>query len=232
MGLRGLADPDQAEEALGARLSPVLLLVAAYLVGAFPTSYLSGRWHGVDLREEGSGNLGATNVYRVLGFAPALTVLSVDLFKGFAPVWYFPQLDGRAGWWDLTYGMAAILGHVFPVYTRFRGGKGVATAAGTLIALAPVAVLIAVFVWLGTLLLTRMASLASLISAMLVPLLARGSEAPRSVVLYALVLALLVWWTHRDNLVRLARKDELRIRFRKSDPPEKPEKPDPQEEPK
>jgi len=102
---------------------------------------------------------------------------------------------------------------VWPVYTRFRGGKGVATAAGTLLAVAPVAVTIAMFVWIGTLLLTRIASLASLLAATLIPLLANGASAPRPVVLYALLLALLVWWTHRSNLARLARREELRIRF-------------------
>ena len=191
----------------------VLLVVAAYLIGAFPTSYLIGRWYGVDLRTEGSGNLGGTNVYRVLGILPALTVLAIDLLKGFAPVWFFPVWDGRADAWDLAYGFAAIIGHVWPVYTRFRGGKGVATAAGTLLAVAPVAVTIAMFVWIGTLLLTRIASLASLLAATLIPLLANGASAPRPVVLYALLLALLVWWTHRSNLARLARREELRIRF-------------------
>ncbi|MFV1987289.1 MAG: glycerol-3-phosphate 1-O-acyltransferase PlsY [Gemmatimonadota bacterium] len=195
----------------------LLLIVAAYLVGAFPTSYLMGKWHRVDLETEGSGNLGATNVYRVIGFLPALTVVSIDLLKGFAPVWFFPQWDGRTGAWELAYGAAAILGHCWPIYTRFRGGKGVATAAGTLLAVAPVALLIALFVWVGTLLLTRIASLASLMSATLIPLLARGAEAPTPIVLYALILASFVWWMHRDNLVRLAQRKEFRIRFGKAD---------------
>ncbi len=200
-------------------MTAVLLLIASYLIGAFPTSYLIGRWYGVDLRKEGSGNLGGTNVYRVLGILPALTVLAIDLLKGFAPVWFFPAWDGRAEAWDLAYGFAAIIGHVWPVYTRFRGGKGVATAAGTLLAVAPVAVTIAMFVWVGTLLLTRVASLASLLAATLIPILAHGADAPRPVTLYALLLALLVWWTHRSNLVRLARREELRIRFGRDDEP-------------
>lgn len=206
-------------------MSPLLLLLAAYLIGAFPTSYLIGRWYGVDLRTEGSGNLGGTNVYRVLGILPALTVLSIDVLKGFAPVWFFPLWDGRASVWDLAYGFAAIIGHVWPVYTRFRGGKGVATAAGTLLAVAPVAVTIAIFVWIGTLLLTRIASLASLLSATLIPILARGASAPRPVVLYALLLTLLVWWTHRSNLVRLVRREELEIRFRRREDDSPPSDP-------
>lgn len=204
-------------------MSAVLLILAAYLIGAFPTSYLMGKWQGVDLREEGSGNLGATNVYRVLGFLPAVTVLTIDLLKGFIPVWFFPQWDGRSGTWVLGYGIAAIAGHVWPLYTKFRGGKGVATAAGTLLGVAPVAVTIAVFVWIGTLLLTRTASVASLIAATLIPVLANGAAAPRPVVLYAIFLGLLVWWTHRSNVVRIVQRQELQIHFKRR--PERREPP-------
>jgi len=206
------------------------LLLAAYLLGAFPTSYLVARRKGIDLRKEGSGNLGATNVYRVLGFAPALVVMIVDLAKGFAPVWFFPQWDGRTGAWDLAYGVAAIAGHVWPIYTRFRGGKGVATAGGTVLALAPVAMTIAFFVWMGTLLLTRTVSVASLLAAILVPIMARGAAAPRSVVMYSLLLAVIVWWTHRWNLVRLVRREELQIRFKRPPPRTEPVETEPVEE--
>ena len=192
-----------------------LLTLAAYLIGAFPTSYLVGRAYGYDLRREGSGNLGSTNAYRVLGFFPAVGVLVVDLLKGFVPVWLFPMWDGRAGAWALAYGLAAISGHVWPVYTRFKGGKGVATAAGTMAALVPVAVIVAFFVWVVTVILTRTASMASLLSAALVPIMARGSAAPRSVVFYALLLAITVWWTHRSNLVRIARREEFQVDWRR-----------------
>ena len=192
-----------------------LLTLAAYLVGAFPTSYLVGRLYGYDLRKEGSGNLGSTNAYRILGFFPAVAVLLIDILKGFLPVWYFPLWDGRAGAWGLAYGLAAITGHVWPVYTRFKGGKGVATAAGTMAALAPVAVAVAFFVWVVTVVLTRTASAASLISATLVPVMARASAAPRSVVSYAVLLAVTVWWTHRTNLVRIVRREELQIDWRR-----------------
>ncbi|MGH7540874.1 MAG: glycerol-3-phosphate 1-O-acyltransferase PlsY [Gemmatimonadota bacterium] len=190
------------------------LLIAAYLVGSFPTSHLAGRWAGVDLRERGSGNLGGTNVYRVLGGRPAVVVLTIDLLKGFVPVWLFSQWDGRPGGWAVAYGAAALAGHIYPVWTRFRGGKGVATAAGTLLGLAPIAVVIAALVWTGTLLLTRLASVASLLAATLVPLLARGSGAPGHVVLYALLIGAVVWWTHRHNVVRLVRGEEIGIRLR------------------
>ncbi|WP_420462215.1 glycerol-3-phosphate 1-O-acyltransferase PlsY [Candidatus Palauibacter sp.] len=192
-----------------------LLTLFAYLMGAFPTSYLVGRLYGYDLRREGSGNLGSTNVYRILGFFPAVVVLLVDLLKGFLPVWFFPLWDGRTGAWALAYGLAAITGHVWPVYTRFKGGKGVATAAGTMAALAPVAVTVAFSVWVMTVILTRTASVASLVSASLVPIMARASAAPRSVVSYAILLAVTVWWTHRANLARIVRREELQIDWRR-----------------
>ena len=192
-----------------------LLTLSAYLVGAFPTSYVVGRAYGYDLRREGSGNLGSTNAYRILGFFPAVAVLVVDLLKGFLPVWLFPMWDGRTGAWALAYGLAAIIGHVWPVYTRFKGGKGVATAAGTMAALAPVAVAVAFLVWVVTVVLTRTASVASLISATIVPVMASGAEAPRSVISYALLLAVTVWWTHRANLVRIVRREELQIDWRR-----------------
>lgn len=187
-------------------------LVASYLLGAFPTSYLYGRLRGRDLREAGSGNLGATNVYRLFGAPGALLVVAVDLSKGFVPAWFFPLWDGAAtGDWALAYGLLAILGHVWPVFTGFAGGKGVATAAGVLLALAPLAVLVGGLVWLGLALITRFASLASLAAATVVPGVAHLGAAPRSTVLFAAMLALLVWFTHRENLQRLLRREELRL---------------------
>jgi glycerol-3-phosphate acyltransferase PlsY len=192
-----------------------LFLIGAYLIGAVPTGYLVGCWYKLDLREEGSGNLGSTNVYRVVGFMPSVVVLFVDLLKGFLPVWFFPQWDGRTGPWELGYGygLATILGHVWPLYMRFRGGKGVATAAGTLIALAPIAVLIASFLWLGTVLLTRTASLGSLFAATTIPIITKAVDAPQPVVMYALLVATLVWWTHRANIGRLVRREEIKIHW-------------------
>ncbi len=195
----------------------ILFLVGAYLIGAIPTGYLIGRWYKLDLREEGSGNLGSTNVYRVVGFIPSVVVLFVDLLKGFLPIWFFPLWDSHTGPWALAYGLAAILGHVWPVYTRFRGGRGVATAAGTLIALAPGAVAIAFFLWLGTVLLTRTASLGSLLAATTMPIIVNSTKEtlgnPQSVVIYALLIAALVWWTHRANIGRLLRREEIKIHW-------------------
>ncbi len=191
----------------------ILLTLTSYLLGSFPTSLLAGRAFGVDLRQEGSGNLGATNAYRVLGLGPALVVLGVDFFKGFLPVYFFPVWVERAAPWALIYGMAAIAGHVWPVYSKFKGGKGVATGAGTLTAVAPIASAISFLVWVGFAIGTRTASVSSLMAAALLPIFARAAAGPRSVVTYALLLAVMVWWTHRTNIVRIIRREELELEW-------------------
>ena len=113
-------------------MNQLILLAASYLLGATPTSYWVGRWfYGRDLRTEGSGNLGATNTYRTLGWKAALPVALADIAKGYVPVAVFPALHGDAPWtWALAYGAAAILGHVFSFWVGFKGGKGVATGSG------------------------------------------------------------------------------------------------------
>lgn len=193
-------------------ITVVAFVLLAYLLGSFPSSHLVGRMHGVDLRTRGSGNLGAANVYRHLGAGAAAAVVGIDVVKGFLPAWFFPQWDavGSADW-ALAYGLAAIAGHVWSVFTAFRGGKGVATAAGALGALAPLAVLIGFLVWLGLVLITRIVSLASLVAAALVPLVAWIAAAPGPYVLFAVGLAAFLWWTHRDNIVRLLRREELKL---------------------
>ena len=113
-------------------MTPLIWVLAAYFAGSLPTSFLVGKMiGGMDLRREGSGNLGATNVYRAMGLRVAVPVGLVDVGKGWLPAWLFPMLDGGAAdGWAAAYGAAAILGHTFSCWVRFRGGKGVATAAG------------------------------------------------------------------------------------------------------
>ena len=120
------------------------LIALSYLIGATPTSYWMGRAvHGLDLREHGSGNLGATNVFRILGAKWALPVVAVDIAKGFLPVWFFPGMVGGDLRWTLAFGGAAIVGHIFSLWVGFKGGKGIATSAGVFLALATWAVLAA-----------------------------------------------------------------------------------------
>ncbi len=191
----------------------LLLVLASYLIGAFPTSYLVGRLlHGIDLRQHGSGNLGATNVYRVLGWKAALLVFPVDIFKGFAPTFFFPRLDGSPHWeWALAFGAAAILGHVYSIYVRFKGGKGVATSAGVFLALAPVALLVGLGVWLAVVATTRIVSIASIAAALVVPVMVFLTHRPAPVLWLSLALMLFVIWSHRANIGRLLRGEEHRF---------------------
>ena len=200
-------------------MTPALLVVAAYLLGSIPSSYIAGRLvRDIDLREHGSGNLGATNTFRVLGAKVAAPVMLFDVLKGFAPAGLFPLWDGEGAWgWTLAYGAAAILGHVFSAYMRFRGGKGVATAAGVFLALAPVAVLAAFAVWLVTLKVGRMVSLASILAAVvLVAVLAFTAERPEVLGLGVAVAAFVIF-SHRANIRRIARGEEYRFGRRTSE---------------
>ena len=190
-----------------------LLVLAAYLVGSTPTSYLAGKWtRGVDLRDHGSGNLGATNTFRVLGAKVAAPVMVLDILKGFLPAALFPLWDGEAGWgWALAYGAAAIVGHVFSAFMRFRGGKGVATAAGVFLALAPKAVLPALLVWLAVLGIWRMVSLASIAAAGTLIVALALTEPRLPVLLLGIVVAAFVVYAHRSNIRRIVRGEEFRF---------------------
>ena len=200
-------------------MNPALFVIAAYLLGAFPTSYVIARYaKGIDLRQHGSGNLGATNSYRVLGWRAATPVFIVDILKGWAPTLFFPLWDGRAApEWALAYGAAAIIGHMFSIYVGFKGGKGVATSAGVFLALAPVAIGIAILVWALLLYLTGYVSLASLVAALLVPALVYFTVGAGPTLALAVVLALIVIYAHRANIRRLTRGQEHRFGKRKAD---------------
>jgi glycerol-3-phosphate acyltransferase PlsY len=204
---------------VGTPVSVALLTLAAYLLGSIPTSYLVGRVHGVDLREHGSGNLGGTNAYRVLGLRAGLPVVLVDVSKGFVPAYFFPSWDGSPiGQLALVYGLAAIAGHVWSIFMRFRGGKGVATGAGVLVALAPTSALVGLLVWAGLVSITRYVSVASIAAATVVPVAAWMTDERASTVLFCTAIALFVWWTHRQNLRRLVRGEENRFGTNRSRP--------------
>lgn len=195
-------------------MSPVILpwLLLAYLVGSFPTAWIAGRIAGVDLRQKGSGNLGGTNAFRVLGAKGGIPVVAIDVTKGYVPAALFPLWDGSSlHELSLVYGLLAIIGHVWPVWLRFRGGKGVATGAGVLAYLAPLSAVVAVLIWIGVVLLTRTVSIASLAAATSVPFVAGLTGKPLSTVAFCAGVSAFVWWTHRSNLRRLVRGEELRF---------------------
>lgn len=196
------------------------VLVAAYLVGAFPSSVVLGRLvRGVDVRKHGSGNAGATNAWRVLGWRIGLSVLVLDAAKGALAASVFPRLAGGSLPLSLPIaailcGLAAVVGHVFPIYLRFRGGKGVATAAGMLLAVAPLPVATAVLAFLITLTATGWVSLGSLVGAWTMPVLVAALPPSTDATSHALLLALtgglaaFLTFTHRSNLRRLVRGEE------------------------
>jgi glycerol-3-phosphate acyltransferase PlsY len=189
-------------------------LALSYLLGATPTSYWVGRaFHGIDLREHGSGNLGATNALRVLGWTSAVPVIVVDVGKGFVPVWFFPELASASVGWSLAFGAAAIVGHMFSLWVGFRGGKGVATSAGVFLALAPWAVLGGFVVWLALALTTRYVSVASIGAALALPILVifLPTRVGPGLLGFSVALAAFVIWAHRSNLRRLARGEENRF---------------------
>ncbi len=198
-------------------MSPYVLLALAYAVGATPTGFWLGKAvYGVDLRTKGSGNLGATNAFRVFGWRAGLPVIVADIAKGWFPVWYFPQIHAEsvASTWALAYAGAAVAGHVFSFWVGFRGGRGVATSAGVLLGLAPVAVAIALAVWLAVLRVTRIVSASSMIAALTLPAvvyLLPGREGT-AVLWFTAALAAFVVWAHRSNIGRLLRGEESSFR--------------------
>ena len=200
----------------------LLWLFASYLLGAFPTSYLVSRtFAGIDLRQHGSGNLGATNLYRVLGWKYAVPVALVDIAKGAIPVLVFAPRVSASELFALACGVAAILGHVFSVFVRFKGGKGVATAAGVMLGLTPLALGIAAAVWAGVLFLTGYVSVASIAAALVLPFAVYLVERPATAeLLYVdILIALGVIVLHRRNIQRLLNGTEGRFGRRAASAP-------------
>lgn len=191
----------------------------AYLVGATPTSYLVARaFRGVDLREFGSRNLGATNLYRLMGWRGAVPVALYDIAKGAVPVLLAVRLHPVPGWFPYFVGLCAVLGHVFSPFVRFKGGKGVATAAGVFVALAPLCVVVALVVWGIVLKSSGYVSLGSMVAAVAfaasAPLLYPGSQAT---VVAAAVTAAFIVFTHRANVRRLLAGTENRFGKRRDE---------------
>lgn len=197
-------------------MHPALGLAVAYLLGSIPAAYIAGKvTRGIDLREHGSGNLGATNAYRVLGAKVASVVMAFDAAKGAIPVLLFPRSMDTAhpDLWAIAYGIAAIVGHVRPIFLLWKGGgKGVATASGVFLGLAWLPTLLAFAVWLAVLLRSGYVSLASLCAAVVLPvalLFTEGVRSPHFVV--AAAVAVFVFWSHRANIGRLRRGEEHRF---------------------
>ena len=187
--------------------------LASYLVGAFPTSYVAGRvFKGIDLREHGSRNLGATNVYRVLGSKFAVPVAVVDILKGTLAVVCFAPHVSDSTVVAMLVGAMAVLGHVFSVFVGGKGGKGVATSAGVMLGVAPAAVGICILVWLVLVRTTGFVSLGSMLGAVALPIgIYTLHPDRRELVLPSVALALLIIFLHRANIKRLLNGTENRF---------------------
>src|SRR6266850_6578235 len=204
-------------------LTLVFVLVASYLMGSIPFGYLAGRIAGIDIRQAGSGNIGATNVVRVLGKRYGYPVFLLDFFKGLGaveiaiafaraarPEWGSPEVYG------ILAAFCSVIGHSFPPWLKFRGGKGVATSAGALFGLMPLAMLIGVAIWIVVFWLTRYVSVASITAAVALPIIifvmTSLNQTHRKGLFYSsLCIAAVVVWQHRSNLSRLIRGREPRF---------------------
>jgi glycerol-3-phosphate acyltransferase PlsY len=197
-------------------------LLASYILGAIPTSYLLSRlFAGIDLRQHGSGNLGATNLYRVLGWKYAVPAGLFDMAKGLIPVVVFAPRVSDSELFALACGVAAILGHVFSVFVRFKGGKGVATAAGVMLGLTPVALAVSAAVWALLVRLTGYVSLGSIVAAAILPLGVYALDNPSTPAVFwiATGIAVGVIVLHRKNIQRLLKGTENRFGRRAASTP-------------
>ncbi|MBN1416409.1 MAG: glycerol-3-phosphate 1-O-acyltransferase PlsY [Bacteroidales bacterium] len=200
----------------------VAVLILAYLLGSIPTSVWLGKWFfGIDIRKHGSKNAGSTNAIRILGWKVGLVVLAFDIFKGWLAVslihltqFYIPE-TGKYITFQLMLGVAAILGHIFPVYVGFRGGKGVATLFGLVLAINPEPTLICAGIFVITLIITKYVSLSSMIAGFAFPVMVIFvfKETTMSLVIFSLIIAVLLLFTHQKNLERLLRHEERKANF-------------------
>jgi len=205
-------------------LQLLLLLILSFITGSFPTSIILGKIvKGIDIRDHGSGNAGGTNVFRVLGWKPALIVVIIDIFKGWLPTAIYATilLKGQpisdVGVIQIFCGFAAVLGHTYTIFAGFRGGKGIGTLAGMLIALFPIAFPLCLLAFVITLILTGYVSLSSIMATVALPLillvlpLLDIQQASLSLLVFALLIPWFAIFTHRSNIVRLRNGTENRF---------------------
>ena len=197
-------------------MHPAFGLLVGYLLGSIPFAYIAGKVaRGIDLRQHGSGNLGATNVYRTLGAKVASVVFVLDTLKGALPVLAVHQyaIGPHLDLWAIAAGVAAIVGHAKPIFLLWKGGgKGVATAGGVFLALAPIPTLASMATFIVVVLLSGYVSVASLTAAVVLPVVLGATSGVRSpLFVVSVVIAVFVFWTHRANIGRLRRGEEHRF---------------------
>jgi glycerol-3-phosphate acyltransferase PlsY len=197
----------------------ILLLIAAYLLGSIPTAVWVGKYfYNIDVREHGSGNAGATNVFRVLGKRAGIPVLLIDVLKGLLAVklaYINTDLEGTYRFVNLqlVLGLASLAGHIFPVFASFRGGKGIATLLGIVLALLPYAAFVSMGIFLIVLLATGYVSLSSMSAAVAFPLIIIFifKVTVPSLIVFSVLIAIMVLVTHQKNIMRLIRNEESKV---------------------
>lgn len=209
-------------------LAYILTAIASYVLGSIPTGFLIGKARGIDIRTIGSGNIGATNVFRTFGTAAGIGVLLVDALKGLLAValvsWLIWKAYGGAGglftreWLEIDAGLAAIVGHNYTCWLHFKGGKGIATSAGVLLALVPYSLLIILTVWIVVLGLTRFVSLASVCASFTLPFATWLTGRSTTLIGITAAMAALAIYKHKSNIQRLLQGTESRIGRKRAEP--------------
>lgn len=201
--------------------SNILLLLGAYLIGSIPTAVWIGRYfYKIDVREYGSGNAGATNTFRVLGKKAGIPVLLIDVLKGFSAVClacFSPYISGSNQFinLELVLGIASLVGHIFPLFASFRGGKGIATLLGIILAVHPYAAFISIAIFIAVLLISSYVSLSSMVSAVAFPIVVIfifKTTVP-SLIIFSILIAIMVLITHQKNIERLLRREESKAKL-------------------
>jgi len=197
-------------------LNLIFLIIFGYLLGSVPFSYLIPKLKGIDIRKVGSGNVGATNVIRALGLKFGLLATILDLLKAVIPV-YLATRFLFFDWQIALVAVTPVLGHIFPVWLGFKGGKGVGSTVGVLLVLLGWKhFLILLAIWLLVIAIFQIMSVASLLMSSLLPLFMAYFSYPLPYFFLVIVLAILIWWAHRENLKRIKEGTELKFKFKKT----------------
>jgi len=196
----------------------LLALAAAYLIGAIPTGYIMARLlKGIDIRDHGSGNVGSTNLMRTVGKVPGIACLFLDVAKGIVPVvivanLFYPQaIFVSKPLFRVVLGLAVVSGHIWTIFLRFKGGKGVATTIGVFIGLSPVATALGLLIWLVVALISRYVSLSSIAMAVSLPFLMVAFSQPIAYIVLSIILCIFICYTHKSNISRLINGTEYKI---------------------
>jgi acyl phosphate:glycerol-3-phosphate acyltransferase len=197
-------------------LNYVIAIIVSYLLGSISFSYLAGKMlRGIDIRQHGSGNAGATNTLRVLGKGPGITVFLLDIFKGVVAVWLGGWFAAGSLTLQILCGIAVIIGHNWPVFFNFKGGKGIATTIGVMLTLSFLPVVIAGVIAIASIVVTRYVSLGSLLFAALLPIFVLVFREPNAILLISLILAVFAFVRHRTNIVKLLNGKENKLGAKK-----------------